>query len=58
MLRSNRSAEDAVANHTRQSEQADRREAAKTADSARIRASHAAGRDSRSIGTTRTAYGR
>jgi hypothetical protein len=58
MFRSNRStAEDAVANTTRKSEQVARREAAKTEDSARIRASHRAGRDSRSIGTTRTAYG-
>jgi hypothetical protein len=33
-------------------------EAAKTQDSAVIRAGAAAGRDSRSIGVTRTAYGR
>ena len=49
---------DPVKNYSGKADRAAAQEAAKTADSARIRASHAAGRDSRSIGTARTAYGR
>ena len=46
--------EDPVAAVTRNDEREQRQAAAMDADSARIRAGHAAGRDSRSIGLTRT----
>ncbi|WP_433299672.1 hypothetical protein ACQP2F_00440 [Actinoplanes sp. CA-030573] len=47
---------DAVKNEIGKSERAARRDAAMAADSRQQRAAHAAGRDTRSIGVTRTAY--
>ncbi|GAB2626294.1 hypothetical protein Aab01nite_86020 [Paractinoplanes abujensis] len=53
MFRHNTSGEDPVRNATHKADVAAGQKAAKTADSARLRAGHAAGRDSRSIGLTR-----
>jgi hypothetical protein len=49
---------DAVDNLTRQEQSAARRAAAMATDSRQIRAAHAAGQDTRSIGVTRKAFGR
>ena len=51
-------ADDPVTNSTRNDARQARQEQAKTEDSARIRAGAAAGRDTRSIGVTRTPYRR
>lgn len=53
MLRHNTSGEDAVRNATHKADITARQAKAKAADSARRRASHAAGTDRRSIGVTR-----